>query len=38
MLGQVTISCRKKRGGDMRFYGWRYGCSEEMYYLRGNQR
>lgn len=36
MLGQVTISCRK--GGDMRFYGWRYGCSEEMYYLRGNQR
>lgn len=37
MLGQVTISYRKK-GGDMRFYGWRYGCSEEMYYFRGNQR
>ena len=31
------LSCRKK-GVDVRFYGWGYGCSEEMYYLRGNQR
>lgn len=37
MLGQVTISCRK-RGGGCEVYGWRYGCSEEMYYLRGNQK
>lgn len=36
MLGQVTISCRKRGGCEV--YGWRYGCSEEMYYLRGNQR
>ena len=31
------MDCLKK-GVDVRFYGWRYGCSEEMYYLRGNQR
>lgn len=31
------MDCLKK-GVDVRFYGWGYGCSEEMYYLRGNQR